>query len=88
MTTWTDSRTSHDSPYARDVTPSPPPSVRPATPTVGQLPEGTLTPSSASLSYTSIRRVPAPTTACSPSRRTPSMGDTSITSPGPVDQPA
>src|SRR5450756_2558775 len=50
VTISTDSRASQVRPYARAVTPTPPPSVRPEMPTVGQEPPGTARP----VSYTHL----------------------------------
>ena len=47
--------------HVRPRMPSPPPSVRPDTPTDGQVPPGMVTPCSCSAPYTSPRLAPAPT---------------------------
>src|SRR5579859_2889381 len=56
----TDSRLSQVRPYWRDSTPTPPPNVSPASPTVGQEPPGTASPSAARRPYRPIRSRPAP----------------------------
>ena len=76
------------SPYARVSTPTPPPWVSPAMPTVGQEPPGIPRPCVPSASYTWTSEAPAPTVAVVPFRETWSSGRTSTTSaPSPADQP-
>jgi len=50
-------------PQARDANPTPPPSARPPTATVGHEPCGIATPRAASVVITSKRSAPAPTVA-------------------------
>lgn len=77
------------SPYARLTTPMPPPSARPATPTVGHDPAGTVRRRAVSRSYTSMSFAPAPICAVPPGDiDTDAIGCTSTTSPGPDDHPA
>jgi len=68
-------------PYVRPRIPSPPPSVRPDTPTDGQVPPGMVTPCSCSIPYTSPRLAPAPTVARSSKTVTVRMGVTSTSTP-------
>src|ERR1700690_125733 len=90
VTTCTDSMLSQVSPYARETTPTPPPSARPAIPTLGHDPPGTVTPWAASLAYRSMRKVPEPTVATPDPLSTPIefMPVTSTISPDVLDQPA
>jgi hypothetical protein len=75
-------------PWARVRTPTPPPWVSPAMPTVGQEPPAIPRPRVPSASYTWTREAPAPTVAVVPSSETPCNGRTSTTSaPSPADQP-
>lgn len=76
-------RLSQVRPSLREAKPTPPPSARPAMPTVGHEPAGIVTPCCASLAYTSSSRAPAPTLALprARSKTTPSRRETSITTP-------
>ncbi len=86
VTMRSDDTLSHVSPKFRPTTPMPPPRARPAMPTVGHEPPGTVTPAPASAAYMSTRRVPDPTRArpCPATGATPSKGVTSTTRPFPM----
>src|SRR5487761_50227 len=90
VTTWTDSRLSQVRPYARETTPIPPPSARPAIPTVEHEPPGTVTPWAASVAYRSMSRVTDPTVATPEplSSRTEASSVPSTARPVLLDQPA
>ena len=76
------------SPWARVSTPTPPPWVSPAMPTVGQEPPAIPRPRVPSPSYTWTREAPAPMVAVVPLRETRWSGRTSTTSaPSPADHP-
>ena len=75
-------------PYFRPRIPSPPPSVRPAIPTEGQVPAGMARPCSCNASYTSPSDAPAPILATAPSTDTDRIGETSISRPPVEDPPA
>ena len=59
LTAW---RASQVRPYLRSSKPMPPPSVRPETPTVAQVPVGTVRANGSSAAWTAYRLAPAPTT--------------------------
>src|SRR5919204_2927601 len=85
-TTVAATRLSDVSPNLRAAKPIPPPSASPATPTVGHVPAGTVSPCPQRRSYTSISLAPAPTTArLLPSSATPFIRDTSTITPGVVE---
>ena len=76
------------SPCARVSTPTPPPWVRPAMPTVGHEPPAIPRPRVPSASYTWTREAPAPTVADVPLSETLLSRRTSTTSaPSPADHP-
>jgi hypothetical protein len=78
------------SPMARVSTPTPPPSVSPATPTVAHDPPAIARPWSLRAAYTGARAAPAPTVAVLPLVVMPFIGRQSITNAGgapPPDQP-
>ena len=81
-------RRSEVTPYFRPRIPSPPPSVRPAIPTEGQVPAGMARPCSCNASYTSPSDAPAPILATAPSTDTDRIGETSISRPPVEDPPA
>ncbi len=83
VTTSSDCTLSHVSPKLRPNTPTPPPNVSPAMPTVGHDPPGSTTPDCPRVLYTSINRAPAPTTAVARSWATVTVAIrvTSTTSP-------
>ena len=72
------------SPQRRPASPWPPPSARPATPTEGQEPPGTVRPRRASDEYMSISWAPGPSVARPFETRTPFMRERSTTTPLPV----
>ena len=88
VTIWTAWRLSLARPKARDSTPTPPPRVSPATPTVAQDPPGTARPRAASRWYMSMSRSPVPTWTDPPLTRKEFIAVTSTMSPLVLDQPA
>ena len=90
MTTCIEVTASQVSPMARVSTPTPPPSVSPAIPTVAHDPPAIARPWSLRAAYTGARAAPAPTVAVLPLVVTPFIGRQSITNAGglpPPDQP-
>ena len=85
VTRLTDFRLSAVRPYLRAKTPTPPPSVRPAMPTVGHEPPGSSIPWPPMALYTSIRRAPAPTTPVVPETEIAERLVTSMTSPSQLE---
>src|SRR6266540_170992 len=81
-------RWSEVTPYLLPRIPSPPPSVRPATPTGGQVPAGIARSCSCRASYTSPSRAPAPILARPPETDTERIGATSMTIPRVEEYPA
>ncbi len=71
-------------PQRRPASPWPPPSARPATPTEGHEPPGTVRPRLASEEYMSMSCVPGPTRATPFETLTPDSFDRSMTTPSPM----